>query len=108
MNFATYEQADESAEVKLNLCSLSLPVHIYVSWCISLEVVLALISDCIICSKESLKPVGLRCSLQSYMKNWFICSCCSVLVLLSRSETERRVRSDMESDFKCLIFSFLN
>lgn len=46
-----------------------MPVHVYVSWCISLEVVLVVISDCIICSQESLNTVRLRCSLQNYMKN---------------------------------------
>lgn len=46
-----------------------MPVHISVSWCISLEVVLVVMSDCIICSRESLETVRLRCSLQNYMRN---------------------------------------
>lgn len=107
MHFAIYEQADESPEVKLNLFSLYMSVHIYVSWCISRKVVLVVISDCIICSREGLKPVRLRHSLQSYIKNVFICSHYSVLVLVSRAEIERKVRADRESNFKCLTFSFL-
>lgn len=54
MNFVIYEQADGSPEVKLHLFSLSMPVHICVGWCISLKVVLVVISDCIICSREGL------------------------------------------------------
>lgn len=45
MNFAIYEQADESPEVKLNLFSLSMPVHIYVCYCISIKVALVVISE---------------------------------------------------------------